>query len=66
MFLRAAMDYRGTAEKRQRSYRELTVVLAIAGTVPKLPFLSYYGLVSYTGNVALRTVFSHWAAERMC
>ena len=46
-------DCRGTAEKRQRSSRELTVVFAIADTVLKLPFLSYYGLVRHTGIVVL-------------
>ena len=47
-------------------YRELTVVIAIADTVLKLRFLSYYGLVSYTGNVALKTASPQWAAACLC
>ena len=52
-FLGVTMDCRGTAQGKQRPYLVLIGVLAIAGTVLKLSFLSYYGLVRHTGTVVL-------------
>ena len=50
VFLVVAMGWR---RPEQCSHLVLTVVLAIAGTVLKLPVLSYYGPVVYTGDGTL-------------
>jgi len=65
-FLVVAMDWRRPDQGKQCSYLELTVVFAIAGTVQKLPFLSYYGLVRYTGTVMLIVAAPHWTAVHIC
>ena len=60
------MDYREAAQGEKCSYRELTGVLAIAGTVLKPHFLSYYGPVGYTDTVVLIVAAPQWAAVCLC